>query len=243
VWLPHREEVELKEDLELYFQECKAVKQKSPLLEINFSFFKTMTYWLPLGGLSNLKSNDTDLASTNRELVIVELFFICVALLAYVMNDIHDTIYICVFASFMLVAFLTDLSTSFLPEKLTNAFLWVGLITSLLGSDWGLKYAQTPESALVGAMVGYGLLKAFNFAHERINGDVGMAFGDLRLTGAIGAWLGASAIIYVVLIMFVAVMLISLISKRDSYPLGPVIILASLFPIFIDLPSINIQYF
>lgn len=77
-----------------------------------------------------------------------------------------------------------DLDTTLLPDSLTLPLLWLGLLFNLDG-----HFASLPD-AVVGAIVGYGVLWSVYWLFKLATGKEGMGFGDFKLLAAIGAWLG-----------------------------------------------------
>lgn len=88
----------------------------------------------------------------------------------------------------------TDHRTGFLPDILTIALLWAGLLVNL---DSGL--IDLPD-AVLGAVSGYLSLGAVAWLFLRLTARQGMGNGDLKLLAAIGAWLGWQALPLVLLI-------------------------------------------
>ncbi len=77
-----------------------------------------------------------------------------------------------------------DLDTTLLPDSLTLPLLWLGLLFNLGG-----YFASLPD-AVIGAIVGYGVLWSVYWLFKLVTGKDGMGYGDFKLLAAIGAWLG-----------------------------------------------------
>lgn len=77
-----------------------------------------------------------------------------------------------------------DLDTTLLPDSLTLPLLWLGLLFNLDG-----RFVSLPD-AVIGAMVGYGVLWSVYWLFKVATGKEGMGFGDFKLLAALGAWLG-----------------------------------------------------
>ena len=77
-----------------------------------------------------------------------------------------------------------DLDTQLLPDDITLPLLWLGLAFNLGGTYTELS------SAVVGAMAGYLALWSVFWLFKLVTGKEGMGYGDFKLLGAIGAWLG-----------------------------------------------------
>jgi leader peptidase (prepilin peptidase)/N-methyltransferase len=88
-----------------------------------------------------------------------------------------------------------DWDTTVLPDALTLPLLWAGLVLAALGWLPGLSLG----SSLAGAVAGYLSLWSVYWLFKLATGKEGMGYGDFKLLAALGAWLGASAILPIVL--------------------------------------------
>jgi leader peptidase (prepilin peptidase)/N-methyltransferase len=86
-----------------------------------------------------------------------------------------------------------DWDTTLLPDTVTLPFLWAGLVAA--ASGWTIPLQQ----ALWGAVTGYLSLWAVYWLFKLTTGKEGMGFGDFKLLAALGAWLGMSMILPIVL--------------------------------------------
>jgi leader peptidase (prepilin peptidase)/N-methyltransferase len=83
-----------------------------------------------------------------------------------------------------------DLHTQLLPDQLTLPLLWIGLlIAATLG--WYLD----PVTAILGAAAGYLVLWSVFWAFKLVTGKEGMGYGDFKLLGALGAFVGYQGIV------------------------------------------------
>jgi leader peptidase (prepilin peptidase)/N-methyltransferase len=84
-----------------------------------------------------------------------------------------------------------DLDHQILPDVITLPLLWLGLLLSLA---WQANLPQPvptdPQSAILGAVCGYLLLWSVYWAFKLLTGKEGMGYGDFKLFGALGAWMG-----------------------------------------------------
>jgi leader peptidase (prepilin peptidase)/N-methyltransferase len=91
----------------------------------------------------------------------------------------------------LLALTVIDLDHQILPDIITLPLLWVGLLLSLA---WVAGLARPlpadPRSAIVGAAAGYLTLWLVFWAFKLTTGREGMGYGDFKLFGAIGAWMG-----------------------------------------------------
>ena len=90
----------------------------------------------------------------------------------------------------LLALSVIDWQTTLLPDDLTQALVWGGLVASTLG------WLVLPLTQSVwGAVLGYASLWSVAKAFERITHKQGMGAGDFKLLAALGAWLGPWALL------------------------------------------------
>ena len=84
-----------------------------------------------------------------------------------------------------------DFDHTLLPDVITLPLLWLGLLLSLAWHP-GLQSPAPvdPHSAILGAVAGYGVLWSVYWAFKLVTGKEGMGYGDFKLFGALGAWMG-----------------------------------------------------
>ncbi|MGA2024438.1 MAG: A24 family peptidase [Steroidobacteraceae bacterium] len=102
---------------------------------------------------------------------------------------------------FLIALTFIDLDHQLLPDSLTLPLLWLGLLASLTGwSAPGANLPVDPVSAIEGAAAGYVSLWAVYHAFRLLTGKEGMGYGDFKLLGALGAWLGLQMLLPIVLL-------------------------------------------
>ena len=119
----------------------------------------------------------------------------------------------------IVIAFI-DLDTFLLPDQLSLSLLWLGLFFSLL------NFSLAPSDAVVGAIVGYLSLWLLFHVFKMLTGKEGMGYGDFKLLAAGGAWLGAPALLPVVIIASVSGLVLAIIQLllgrgQAKIPFGP----------------------
>ena len=87
-----------------------------------------------------------------------------------------------------------DVRTQLLPDQLTLPLLWLGLLISLV------PVFVAPSTAIIGAAIGYLSLWSVFWLFKLMTGKEGMGYGDFKLLGALGAWMGASSLLPIVLL-------------------------------------------
>ncbi|MEM9172452.1 MAG: A24 family peptidase [Pseudomonadota bacterium] len=133
-----------------------------------------------------------------------------------------------VFTWFLIAMSGIDIDHQLLPDSLTLSLLWIGLVLSLLTqADASVLFIE-PRDAIVGAVIGYGVLWLVYQAFLLATGKQGMGFGDFKLLAALGAWLGWEALPMIILLSAVAgtvwgVLMIALKKQQQgqAMPFGP----------------------
>lgn len=115
-----------------------------------------------------------------------------------------------------------DWRTQLLPDNLTLPFLWLGLVASLGG------WFTQPVDAIIGAVAGYLVLWSVYHLFRLLTGKEGMGYGDFKLLGALGAWLGWQALPMIILlasatgsIVGIAMMISGRLGRERPMPFGP----------------------
>ncbi|MPY90545.1 MAG: prepilin peptidase [Luteitalea sp.] len=86
-------------------------------------------------------------------------------------------------SSLLIVLFVVDLEHRLLPNAITLPGLLAGLVLSaLMPPGW--------VDALLGAVIGGGLLWVIGETYERFRGEQGLGMGDVKMIAMIGAFLG-----------------------------------------------------
>ena len=118
--------------------------------------------------------------------------------------------------------FLIDFDHQILPDSITLPLLWSGLLLSLF------NLFVDSHTSIIGAVAGYLSLWTIFHVFKLLTGKEGMGYGDFKLLGALGAWVGWQSLPVVILFSSVvgAVIGITLIlfKGRDHsqpMPFGP----------------------
>lgn len=116
-----------------------------------------------------------------------------------------------------------DLEHFLLPDQITLPLLAAGLLVNAIGGF------TDPLSALIGAVSGYGILWAIYHVYRVVRrGREGFGYGDFKLLGALGAWLGWQPLPLVVLlssgvgaVIGITLILLRCHQLREPLPFGP----------------------
>lgn len=127
-----------------------------------------------------------------------------------------------IFCWSLLALTFIDFDTQLLPDNITLPLLWLGLLINAHHIFNDLR------SAVFGAMAGYLALWTVYWVFKLLTKKEGMGYGDFKLLGAIGAWLGWQMLPLVILLSsFVgAIVGLSLIvftrhGRNIPIPFGP----------------------
>lgn len=120
-----------------------------------------------------------------------------------------------------------DAETQLLPDDITLPLVWLGLVANAFGVFTDL------QSALWGAVFGYGILWSIYWIFKLTTGKEGMGYGDFKLLGALGALLGWQALPMIILmssavgaIIGIALMATKRLNREQPMPFGPYLAIA-----------------
>ncbi|MFC7516109.1 prepilin peptidase [Herbaspirillum sp. GCM10030257] len=141
------------------------------------------------------------------------------------------------FAYLLIAMTFIDADTQLLPDDLTLPLLWCGLLVNLNGVFVPLN------EAVIGAAAGYLVLWAVYWLFKLATGKEGMGYGDFKLLGALGAWLGWKMLPIIILLSSLvgAVVGISLIAfarhgRNNPIPFGPYLAAAGVIALLYGKP-------
>jgi leader peptidase (prepilin peptidase)/N-methyltransferase len=158
---------------------------------------------------------------------------LCVALLAtFGLTPTFFAYY--AFAAALLVVTFIDIDHQIIPDEISLPGIPIGVALSFfIHPGWP---GFGPQSALIGALAGGGLLYAVAEGYRRLRGIEGMGLGDVKLLAMMGAFLGWRALPLVLLVGSVTGALVGLGlmlaqgKARDlklAVPFGPFLVLGA----------------
>jgi leader peptidase (prepilin peptidase) / N-methyltransferase len=93
----------------------------------------------------------------------------------------------------LLALTVIDFNTQYLPDAMTFPLMWLGLLFNTQALFAPLS------SAVWGAMAGYISLWSVCYGYKWLTGKQGMGHGDFKLMAALGAWLGVTMVLPIIL--------------------------------------------
>lgn len=116
--------------------------------------------------------------------LIEALTGICSAIVAFHFGYGLELVFALLLTWSLIVLSFIDIDTQLLPDSITLPMLWLGLLLNTFS-----LFTET-ETSVIGAIVGYLSLWSVYQLFKLVTGKEGMGFGDFKLLGLFGAWLG-----------------------------------------------------
>jgi leader peptidase (prepilin peptidase)/N-methyltransferase len=134
-----------------------------------------------------------------------------------------------------------DADTTLLPDSMTLPLLWIGLLLNLDSTYVPLR------EAVIGAAAGYLVLWMVYWAFKLITGREGMGYGDFKLLGALGAWMGWKMLLPIVLlsasagaIIGIVLILLARRGRNIPIPFGPYLAIAGFAALLYGHPLLEL---
>ena len=140
-----------------------------------------------------------------------------------------------------------DIDHQLLPDSITLPLLWAGLLAAVvIGHTDAVSLPVSPRDAIIGAAAGYLSLWLVYHAFRLITGKEGMGYGDFKLFGALGAWMGWKLLLLIILLSAAtgAILGIAMIALRGRdratpMPFGPYLAAAGWLAMMYGEPLMN----
>jgi leader peptidase (prepilin peptidase)/N-methyltransferase len=213
--------------------------------------------WLALGGkCRNCKTRISPLYPA-IELLTGALFFLCYRKFGLNLDGARWA----VFSALIVVLTVTDIRERILPDLVNVSGFAMGMAFSLftLPSDGAALWlsnrmfdfpppraALSFVDALLGALVGAGLLWIVGEGYFRLRGKEGMGLGDVKMMAMVGAFLGLKRTLLTVLIgsllgSVIGILIVLLTRKGRDYelPFGAFLGAGALVVVFFGTPMLN----
>jgi leader peptidase (prepilin peptidase)/N-methyltransferase len=145
-----------------------------------------------------------------------------------------------ILASACLALLLIDAEFQILPDAITLTGLAAGILLSFFST------VRTPQSALLGALLGAGGLWLVAWLYEKVAGQEGMGLGDVKMLGMVGAFLGPSGVLVTILLGSLAGSVVGLLliaarrgSMKMALPFGVFLSLGAVAALFVGQPLVS----
>lgn len=142
----------------------------------------------------------------------------------------------------LIVISFIDLDARIVPDVISLPGIVVGLLFSVVGRYFIMdpfELVPTPVSALLGVLIGGGVLLTLAWAYQAYTGVEGMGGGDIKLLAMIGAFLGWPSIPVTLFlsslagsVIGLAAMAIKGVGRRYALPFAPFLCLGALLYLF-----------
>jgi leader peptidase (prepilin peptidase)/N-methyltransferase len=133
-----------------------------------------------------------------------------------------ETLKLLFFALALVAIVFIDSEFRIIPDRFSLG-TWIVAIAAA-----GLWTEQGFLDALLGGFFGFGMFYGLSWAYEKIKGVEGLGFGDVKMMGWLGTWVGVSAVPFVVLFASVLGLLVGVVVMQRSkagmqtaIPFGP----------------------
>lgn len=127
----------------------------------------------------------------------------------------------------LLALSVIDINNKLLPDSMTLPLMWAGLLASLFQPGGDVIFTDV-SSSVIGAVAGYLSLWSVYQTFKLVTGKEGMGYGDFKLLGALGAWLGWQLLPLVIMlsaaggaVIGTAMIVLGGNSRETPIPFGP----------------------
>ncbi len=148
----------------------------------------------------------------------------------------HYFLFFAFSASLIVVSFI-DLRHNIIPDVISLPGILIGLAAVSVFRLNGLSW----KDSLIGIIIGGGSLFLVGIIYEWLRKKEGMGMGDVKLLAMIGAWMGYTALPYIILISSLTGIFIGggslVLSKKglgQRIPFGPFLVLGTLMTLFFE---------
>lgn len=155
-----------------------------------------------------------------------------------------DLIKYLILTPMLIAVFVIDYKLQIIPNRLNLTIFEVGIAFAFL---YGLSDVAITFKMLIGMLLGGGIFLLITLVGGIFYGKEAMGFGDVKLMGALGLFLGQYNIIAVTLISFLLgaifgiILLIFRRKKSSEYiPFGPFIVIAAFISMYVPFEQLKL---
>jgi len=147
-----------------------------------------------------------------------------------------------IFISLLIILTFTDLSHRIIPNVISISGIILGLVLNLVLNT------NTPDfkNVFLGVLIGAGILWVFRQAGLIIKKQEMMGWGDIKLAGMIGAFLGISHTllalflgVFLGVLIWTILIILKLKTRKEYIPFGAFLALGSVITVFFGIQIIN----
>ncbi len=155
------------------------------------------------------------------------------------------------FLYMLIVISVIDINYKIIPDSLSLALLWTGILVSLLFSPSTFSvFPIDPVSSILGAILGYLILWCIFHIYLLVSHKEGLGYGDFKLLAALGAWLGWKLIPFILFFSSILgitfgfwLILNKKIKKDTPIPFAPFLAISGWISMIFDVKIIKIYSF
>ena len=125
----------------------------------------------------------------------------------------------------LVVLTFVDLEFRIIPDRFSLGNWGIALFLAVF--NW-LKFDVPLTEALIGGAVGFGVFFSIGFAYEKLKGIEGLGFGDVKMMGWLGCWLGLTGLPVLVLVASITGLFVGIVvmikergNLKTAIPFGP----------------------
>ena len=213
---------------------------------INYS----LTEHKKIFSVENLKKS-LQILKSNYYINLIMCFIYLMILFFIGASDWVKVLEYVILSPMLVSAFVIDYKLQIIPSRLTLTMWEAGIIFSFIR---GLNNLNAAVEMWIGMLLGAGIFFILTFLGNLIFKKETMGFGDVKLMGAIGLFLGWRRVIAVALLCFfiaaiysIVLIIVYKIKKKnleEFIPFGPFIVIASFVVMFVPFNVLlNIPFF
>lgn len=144
-----------------------------------------------------------------------------------------ESFFYCIFVAALLAITFIDIDHRIIPDVISLPGIFVGILGSFFGSKVG------PLASIAGAAGGALSFWLLAFIYEKLTGREGLGFGDVKLLGMVGAFLGPTGAFATVLLSSMVGSIVGLtimVARRENLklalPYGPFLAVGAIIYLF-----------
>ena len=158
--------------------------------------------------------------------------------LFFYFDNYFEALYFQLIILILIAIFLIDLRHSIIPNELNYSLILIAFLQIFI-LNFDNFFIKDINQALIGGILGYGVIWLIIFLYDKLRNIEAMGFGDAKLMTAIGVLFGWKSIPFVLFFASIIGLLIvvpSLINKKKNLttqiPFGPALIVSAVLYFF-----------